>query len=104
MHNKKSAENPLVILPPLVILTHPYHPDVPLSFCRPFVILSEAKNLSALYVSMQPYLNGKAQFLSSGRTQLDTPQEQVCNACEYETKFEANIHPIGWIEQIGNGT
>src|SRR6266568_5802589 len=42
--------------------------------------------------------------LSSSLIQLNTTQQQISDTGEYETEFKADIHSIGRIEQIGDGT
>src|SRR6266566_5573949 len=52
----------------------------------------------------QRYLKLDRITLATSHSQLCTAQEVVGDACEDEAEFKANIHPIGRIEQISDGS
>jgi len=114
----------------LLILSPRCHYFITLSLIRYIVILSAAKNLKphhstcpikrALRIYCHSERSEESQCpvcicgsltiqkarrpLSSSSAQLDAAQEQVRYTGEYQTEFKADIHSIGRIEQISDGT
>src|SRR5438034_2995515 len=42
--------------------------------------------------------------LAPGQIEFHLPQEKIGDACKNEAEFKANVHPVGWIEQISDRT